>query len=71
MTGTHYSQDDGIFAGLVVHGDSAFASVATCTALLEHATYFSGLLKIAHKEFPRKFYQEMAFSAQTKCGVTQ
>ena len=54
--------------GHVVHGDSAFASVATCTALLEHSTYFSGLLKTAHKEFPRKFCQEMAFSAQAKCG---
>ena len=41
--------------GHVVHGDSAFASVATCTALLEHSTYFSGLLKTAHKEFPRKY----------------
>eukprot|EP00731_Ephydatia_muelleri_P013647 Em0007g957a len=56
--------------GHVVHGDSAFASVATCTALLEHSTYFSGLLKTAHKEFPRKFCQEMAFSAQAKCGDT-
>ena len=35
--------------GHVVHGDSAFASVATCTALLEHSTYFSGLLTTAHK----------------------
>ncbi|KAL5484079.1 hypothetical protein EMCRGX_G020521 [Ephydatia muelleri] len=56
--------------GHVVHGDSAFASVATCTALLEHSTYFSGLLKIAHKEFPREFCQEMAFSAQAKRGDT-
>ena len=56
--------------GHVIHGDSAFASVATCTALLEHSTYFSGLLKTAHKEFPRKFCQEMAFSAQAKHGDT-
>ena len=56
--------------GHVVHGDSAFASVAPCTALLEHSTYFSGLLKTAHKEFPRKFCQEMAFSAQAKRGDT-
>ncbi|KAL5479854.1 hypothetical protein EMCRGX_G023445 [Ephydatia muelleri] len=57
--------------GHVVHGDSAFASVATCTALLEHSTYFSGLLKTAYKEFPRKFYsQEIAFSAQAKRGDT-
>ena len=39
-----------------VHGDSALASVATCTALLEHSTYFSGLLKTDHEEFPRKFW---------------
>ena len=38
---------------LTVHGDSAFASVAICTALLEHSTYFSGILKTAHKEFPK------------------
>ena len=57
--------------GHIVHGDSAFASVATCTALLEHSTYFSGLLKTAHKEFPRKFCsQEIAFSAQAKRGDT-
>eukprot|EP00731_Ephydatia_muelleri_P025171 Em0017g254a len=57
--------------GHVVHGDSAFASVATCTALLEHSTYFSGLLKSAYKEFPRKFYsQEIAFSTQAKRGDT-
>ena len=43
--------------GHVIHGDSAFASVTTCNALLEHSTYFSGLLKTAHKEFPRKFCQ--------------
>ena len=43
--------------GHVVHGDSAFASVATCTALLEHSTYFSGFLKTAHKEFPKMFCQ--------------
>ena len=30
--------------GHVVHGDSAFASVATRTALLECSAYFSGLL---------------------------
>ena len=42
--------------GHVVHGDSAFASVATCTAaLLELSTYFSGILKIVHKEFPKIF----------------
>ena len=56
--------------GDVVHGESAFSSVATCTALLEHSTYFSGLLKTAHKEFPRKFCQEMVFSAQAKRGDT-
>ena len=32
-------------SGCAIHGDSAFASVACCTALLEHGLYFSGLLK--------------------------
>ena len=36
-------------------GDSAFASVACCTALLEQGLYFSGLWKTAHKEFPKKY----------------
>ena len=49
--------------GRVIHGDSAFASVACCTALLEHELYFSGLLKTAHKEFPKKYCQELAFQA--------
>ncbi|KAL5516031.1 hypothetical protein EMCRGX_G001287 [Ephydatia muelleri] len=55
--------------GHVVHGDSAFASVATCTALLERSTYFSGLLKTVHKEFPKKFCQEMASSVHNQSVV--
>ena len=57
--------------GHVVHGDSAFASVATCTALLERSTYFSGLLKTVHKEFPKKFCQEMASSVHNQSVVKQ
>ena len=37
--------------GHVVHGDSTFVTVTTCTALVEHSIYFSGLLRTAHKEF--------------------
>ena len=55
---------------LVIHGDSAFASVACCTALLEHGLYFSGLLKTAHKKFPKKYCQDIAFQAGAQRGDT-
>eukprot|EP00731_Ephydatia_muelleri_P010048 Em0005g634a len=57
-------------SGRVIHGDSAFASVACCTALLEHGLYFSGLLKTAHKEFPKKYCQDIAFQAGAQRGDT-
>ena len=57
-------------SGRVIHGDSAFASIACCTALLEHGLYFSGLLKTAHKEFPKKYCQDIAFQAGAQRGDT-
>lgn len=37
-----------------MYGDSAFASVQTAMALLERSTYFVGMVKTAHKGFPKK-----------------
>ena len=35
--------------GHIVHGDSAFTSVETACAMLEHGTYYTGLLKTASR----------------------
>jgi hypothetical protein len=44
----------------VVCADSAFASVATATALLrEHGMYFMGLVKTAHARFPKKYFSDV------------
>ena len=57
-------------SGRVIHGDSVFASVACSTALLEYGLYFSGILKTAHKEFPKKYCQDTAFQAGAQHGDT-
>ncbi len=46
--------------GRVVHADSAFSSVKTLEALRSEGTYFMGLVKTAHTQFPVKFLQEAA-----------
>ena len=56
--------------GHVMLGDSAFASVATYTALLEHSTYFSGILKTAHEAYPKMFCQVVVFGPQAQRGDT-
>ena len=39
--------------GRIVHADSAFSSVKTLLALEERGLYFQGMVKDAHKEYPR------------------
>ena len=56
--------------GYVVHGDSTFAFGITCTALLEKSTYFSGILKTAHKGFPKMFCQKLAIGPLAQHGDT-
>ena len=47
-------------SGRIVVADSAFASVKTAVALKEHnGLFFMGLVKTAHKKFPKKFLQEV------------
>ena len=37
--------------GHIVYGDSAYTSFETACAMLEHGTYYTGLLKTAHRGF--------------------
>ncbi|EKX33341.1 hypothetical protein GUITHDRAFT_49051, partial [Guillardia theta CCMP2712] len=41
--------------GHIVYGDSAFSSVSTATALLEHNTFYTGLVKQCFKGFPKQY----------------
>ena len=38
---------------LHLHGDSAFASVIACLLLREYKIHFTGIVKQAHKQFPK------------------
>ena len=43
--------------------DSAFVSVKSVVALKEHnGLYFIGLVKTAHRKFPKKYLQEVAIA---------
>ncbi len=46
--------------GRVVHADSAFSSVKTLLALRSVGTFFMGIIKTAHTQFPVKFLQAKA-----------
>ena len=48
--------------GRVVHADSAFSSVKTLLALRSQGTFFMGIVKNAHTQFPLKFLQAKAAS---------
>ena len=46
----------------IVIADSAFSSVATAVALKQHGTYFIGIVKTAHKMYPKQFMGTHDFS---------
>ena len=43
-----------------VYGDSAFGSVNTAVKLREHGLHFMGMVKQAHREFPKKYLKNLA-----------
>eukprot|EP00960_Hanusia_phi_P064213 765731-Hanusia_phi.AAC.1 len=57
--------------GHVVYGDSAFASLETVRALLQHNTYFTGLLKNCHSGFPTKYLSSTAWQGNEPRGATK
>ena len=44
-------------SGRIVHADSAFSSVKTLIALEDRGLYFQGMVKTAHKEYPKQFFK--------------
>jgi predicted metal-dependent enzyme (double-stranded beta helix superfamily) len=50
--------------GHIIYGDSAFASVATVSALLERGCYFIGMLKTASAGFPKTFLHNDAWKKE-------
>ena len=57
--------------GHIVYGDSAFKSVETACAMLEHGTYYTGLLKTAHRGFPKRYLNTLAWTGEEHCGATK
>lgn len=47
--------------GFLVVGDSAFASVQTAIELLRRGIFFEGLVKTAHRQYPKLFFQGWEF----------
>ena len=56
--------------GHAVYGDSYFTSIQTVKALLEHGTYYLGMLKTASAGFPKKYLQSLAWDDGALRGDT-
>jgi hypothetical protein len=52
-----------------VYADSAFASVHTAASLREHGLHFAGVVKTAHKNYPRAFLQSALEGDECKAGA--
>ena len=50
--------------GRLVVGDSAFASVETAIACRDHGLHFTGLVKTAHKKFPKNVLSQLPLPAK-------
>ena len=57
--------------GHIVYGDSYFTSIQTVKALLEHGTYYLGMLKTASAGFPKKYLQSLAWDEGVLRGDTR
>lgn len=57
--------------GHIVYGDSAFSSVSTATALLEHNTFYTGLVKQCSKGFPKQYLNTLAWQGNEARGSTK
>jgi hypothetical protein len=44
--------------GRIIHADSAFSSVKTLLALKQKGLYFMGLVKTAHREYPKAYFEK-------------
>ena len=53
----------------IVCGDSAFASVKTAVALQQHSLHFVGLVKTAHRKFPKKFLDQVDILDRGGCAT--
>jgi hypothetical protein len=56
--------------GVILHGDSWFASLNTLQKIREQGNYFTGLIKTGHSGVPVKYLCGM-FTAQSPRGETQ
>jgi hypothetical protein len=54
--------------GRTICADSAFASVKTATALLNRGLYFMGVVKTAHRCFPKKYMSNWSSQPQVAKG---
>ena len=57
--------------GHIVYGDSVFTSVETACAMLEHGTYYTGLLTTAHRGFPKSYLNTQAWTGEEHRGATK
>jgi hypothetical protein len=55
-------------SGRLVVGDSWFASVQMCMELMKRGLYFTGIVKTAHREYPKTHFQTRAFDQTTQRG---
>ena len=57
--------------GNIVYGDSAFTSVETACAMLEHGMYYTGLLKTAHRGFFKSYLNTLVWTGKEHHGATK
>ena len=57
--------------GHIVYGDSAFTSVETACAMLEHGMYYTGLLKTAHRGFFKSYLNTLVWTGKEHHGATK
>ena len=55
-------------SGRLVVGDSWFSSVRMCMELMKRGLYFTGIVKTAHREYPKIHFQTKAFDQSTQRG---
>ena len=56
-------------SGRTIYGDSAFASVNTAFHLRRYGLHFMGLVKTAHREFPKRYFKEQKIEMRSGATV--
>ena len=57
--------------GHIFYGDSAFTSVETACAMLEHGMYYTGLLKTAHRGFLKSYLNTLVWTGKEHHEATK